>query len=167
MVELIYRDYLIRDWRQEDREIVSHIISNVLQEYNLTWQPEEADKDVVEIEHFYLKTGGEFWVVEKEQKLIGTAAYYPISRGENAVEIRKMYLLSIARRKGLGKYLLQELENAIFKRGFREIWLETASVLKEAVCLYENNGYQPTTEVETKRCDRAYYKKLSNPDSSR
>jgi putative acetyltransferase len=160
MVELIYQDYLIRDWQQDDREVVAHIIGSVLQEYNLTWQPEEADKDVVEIDHYYLETGGEFWVIEKERKLIGTAAYYPIARGEDAVEIRKMYLLPIARGKGLGKYLLQELEKAIVKKGFREIWLETASVLKEAVCLYENNGYQPITEVETKRCDRAYYKRL-------
>ncbi|MGF1674519.1 MAG: GNAT family N-acetyltransferase, partial [Rivularia sp. (in: cyanobacteria)] len=45
-------------------------------------------------------------------------------------------------------------------RGFQEIWIETASVLSEAVKLYEANGYIPATGVETKRCDRVYLKQL-------
>jgi putative acetyltransferase len=61
----------------------------------------------------------------------------------------------------LGKYLLQQLEKAIADRGFPEIWIETASVLKEAVQLYERNGYQPATGVETKRCDRVYVKLIT------
>ena len=91
---------------------------------------------------------------------MGTGAYYPIQRGENAVEIRKMYLLPNARGQGLGKYLLLKLEEAIAAKGFQQIWIETASVLKEAVKLYENNGYQPTSGVETARCDRVYVKNL-------
>jgi len=99
--------------------------------------------------------------VEREGEIVGTAAYYPIERGNNAVEIRKMYILPKARKQGLGKFLLQELESKIATRGFDEIWLETASVLKEAVKMYENNGYKPTTGVETQRCDRVYIKVLN------
>ena len=90
---------------------------------------------------------------------MGTAAYYPVKRGNNAVEIRKMYLLPKVRRLGLGRFLLQELEGAIAARGFEEIWIETASVLKEAVKLYESSGYLASTGVETKRCDRVYVKR--------
>jgi putative acetyltransferase len=88
-----------------------------------------------------------------------------VERGEKAVEIRKMYLSPAARGKGLGKYLLQELENAIANRGFHEIWIETASVLKEAVKLYESSGYQAATGVETQRCDRVYVKLIPQPFS--
>ncbi|MDP5339097.1 MAG: GNAT family N-acetyltransferase, partial [Nodularia sp. (in: cyanobacteria)] len=101
-----------------------------------------------------------FWVIEHQNQLVGTGAYYPIKRGKKAVEIRKMYLLSSVRGLGLGKYLLQQLEVAIANRGFEEIWIETASVLVEAVKLYESNGYQPATGVETPRCDRVYMKLL-------
>lgn len=45
-------------------------------------------------------------------------------------------------------------------RGFQQIWIETASVLTEAVKLYESNGYQKATGVETARCDRVYVKSL-------
>jgi putative acetyltransferase len=154
-----YRDFVIRDWEASDRDTAAEVISSILVEYGLNWEPTEADRDVVEVEQFYQNAGGEFWVVEQQGQLVGTAAYYPISRGNNAVEVRKMYLIPAVRGQGLGKFLLQQLESAIAKRGYQEIWVETASVLKEAVKLYESSGYQPTTEVETERCDRAYVKR--------
>jgi GNAT superfamily N-acetyltransferase len=233
-----YKDFLIRNWEQSDRTLASQVIHCILSEYGLGWEPNGADRDVLQVEECYLETGGEFWVIEHlastkdsseitnlqasegrlrsfsrdfsrqaniiehqnqivgtstkdsseitnlqasegrlrsfsrdfsrqaniiehQNQIVGTAAYYPIHRGEKAVEIRKMYLLPSARGLGLGKYLLQQLENAIASRGFQQIWIETASVLAEAVKLYESNGYEPATGVETARCDRVYVKKLS------
>jgi putative acetyltransferase len=117
---------------------------------------------VLEIEKYYLETGGEFWILlNAGGQVIGSAGYHPISRSVGAVEIRKMYLLRAYRGRGLGRYVLGELEKAIKLRGFQEIWIETASVLKEAVQLYENNGYVASSGVETVRCDRVYVKKLT------
>ncbi len=155
-----YQDFVIRDWHKSDRTSTAEVIKTVLEEYGLPWQPKSADRDVIEIESAYVETGGEFWVVEKNSTIVGTAAYQPISRGQNAVEIRKMYLLAEVRGKGLGKYLLQELEKAIAIKDYQEIWLETASILKEAVVLYERSGYQPVNDVETERCDLAYFKRI-------
>lgn len=158
-MEIQYKDCLIRSWEQRDRASAFYLIRDILSEYGLGCEPNGADRDVYEVEIFYHVVGGEFWVVEKQGCLVGTAAYYPIKRGNNAVEIRKMYLLPEVRGQGLGKFLLKELESAIAARGFTEIWIETASVLKEAVKLYESNGYLLGTGVETKRCDRVYVKR--------
>ncbi|MBE9019588.1 GNAT family N-acetyltransferase [Chroococcidiopsidales cyanobacterium LEGE 13417] len=155
-----YKDFLIRDWNQSDRLFAAAVISSVLAEYGLCWEPVGADRDVLEVENYYLATGGEFWVVESQGQIVGTAGFYPLHRGEKAVEIRKMYLLPQVRRLGLGKFLLQELEKAIAAKGFQQIWIETASVLVEAIKLYESSGYQPATGVETARCDRIYVKTL-------
>ncbi|MEM1392386.1 MAG: GNAT family N-acetyltransferase [Cyanobacteria bacterium P01_H01_bin.150] len=160
MTSLYFRDFLIRQWKLSDRHCASEIIRSVLSEYGLDWEADGADKDVLEVEDYYLDNGGDFWVIEYQGKVVGTGAYYPIERGENSVEIRKMYLLPKARGFGLGKYLLQQLEAAISCRGFKQIWIETASVLNEAVKLYESNGYKPATGVETERCDRVYFKEL-------
>ncbi|AFY87465.1 MAG: hypothetical protein CLLPBCKN_004446 [Chroococcidiopsis cubana SAG 39.79] len=159
-MQAIYKDFLIRDWSQSDRNLVAAVIGSVLAEYSLDWEPLGADRDVLEVENYYLATGGEFWVVESQGQVVGTAGYYPFHRGETAVEIRKMYLLSQARKLGLGRFLLQELEKAIAAKGFQQIWIETASVLVEAIKLYESSGYQPATGVETARCDRIYVKNL-------
>ena len=156
-----YRDFVIRDWEPRDCIAAADVIHSVLTQYNLGWEPEGADRDVLEVEECYLATGGEFWVVKKQGQIVGTSAYYPVVRGNNAVEIRKMYLLSSARGQGLGKFLLQKLEEAIALRGFEQIWIETASVLVEAVKLYESSGYIPAEGVETERCDRVFVKFLA------
>jgi putative acetyltransferase len=155
-----YRNYTIRSWQPVDRQAAAEVIKNALAEYGLGWEPDGADRDVLEVEQYYLDRGGEFWVIEDQAEIIGTSAYYPYHRGEQAVEIRKMYLAPTARGQGLGKYLLGELERSILAHGYQEIWIETASVLAAAVKLYEANGYQPATGVETLRCDRVYVKYL-------
>jgi putative acetyltransferase len=159
-MEVLYRDFVLRDWQSHDRATAAAVIQTVLAEYGLGWEPLGADRDVLEVERFYLQANGEFWVIEHQDAIIGTGAYYPIQRGHNAVEIRKMYLLPTARGQGLGRFLLQQLEATIASRGFSQIWLETATVLKKAVQLYERSGYQPATGVETARCDRVYVKWL-------
>ncbi len=155
-----YKDFLIRDWQAKDRAEAAELIHSVLSEYSLSWEPHGADRDVLQVEECYFQSGGEFWVIEYQNQLVGTAAYHPIERGKNAVEIRKMYLLPQARGCGLGKYLLQQLEATIISHGFEQIWIETATVLAEAVKLYQRHGYQPTTGVETDRCDLVYIKLL-------
>lgn len=161
MIKARYRDFVIRDWQQRDRTESASVISTVLAEYGLAWEPTGADEDVLEVEKYYLTAGGEFWVIEQQNRIVGTGAYYPIKRGKQAVEIRKMYLLPAIRGMGLGKYLLQQLESAIALQGYQQIWIETASVLAQAVKLYETSGYQPAEGVETPRCDRVYLKLLS------
>lgn len=158
-----FKSFLIRDWQPADRSAAADLIGQILTDYGLGWEPEGADVDVVQVEKYYRSGGqsGEFWVVEQGGTLVGTAAYLPIERGEQAVEIRKMYLLPVARGQGLGRFLLGQLEGAIAARGFKEIWLETATVLKEAVAMYESSGYQPATGIETTRCDRVYKKTIN------
>jgi putative acetyltransferase len=157
-MQTYYRNFLIRNWQPRDRTIVCDLIRSVLAEYGLGCEPEGCDRDVYEIEQAYWQAGGEFWVVEYLGQLVGTGAYYPVARGNHAAEIRKMYLLPEARGQGLGRFLLQLLEQAIEAKGFQQIWLETATVLREAVKLYEGSGYQLSTGVETQRCDRVYVK---------
>lgn len=162
-MEAHYQDFLIRDWRAQDRVAAAALIRFVLAEYGLGWEPQGADQDVLAVEDLYLAREGEFWVVEQQGKLVGTGGYYPVPR-DSTVEIRKMYLLPEVRRRGLGRFLLQTLEQAIAARGFQEIWIETASILVEAVKLYERSGYWAATGVETARCDRVYVKSLNKSD---
>lgn len=155
-----FRDFVIRAWQPKDRQVAAEVIRSVLAEYGIGWEPDGADRDVYEVETAYVQVGGAFWVVEQQGQVMGTAAFYPVNRGVGTVEIRKMYLLPQVRGKGLGRWLLQRLEQEIVAQGFREVWIETASVLQEAVKLYESSGYLPATGIETERCDLIYSKVL-------
>lgn len=164
-----YQNYTIRSWQPADRLAAAAVIATALAEYGLGWEPDGADRDVLAVEEYYLDRGGEFWVIAADGRIVGTSAYYPClvhssipaTSSEKSVEIRKMYLDSQARGRGLGKYLLGALERAIAARGYREIRIETASILTAAVKLYESHGYEPIADVETARCDRAYVKIIS------
>ena len=61
-----YQNFSIRDWQASDRKAAAAVIHQVLEEYGLPWQPELADRDVIEVESAYLEAGGEFWVVEED-----------------------------------------------------------------------------------------------------
>jgi putative acetyltransferase len=165
-MQIHFQDFLIRDWQPSDRQTAAALIAQVLAEYGLSWEPVGADQDVIEVEQSYLQQGGAFWVIEQQGQVVGTAAYRPVLPSNAAklespgVEIRKMYLLRTVRGQGLGTFLLHQLEATIKNQGFQTVYLETARVLKEAVVLYERNGYQPSNHLETKRCDLAYQKTL-------
>jgi len=156
----LHQDILIRDWQPDDRQRVSQLVRDAFGEFGLAFEPDGADYDAIRVEEAYWKTGGEFWVVEQAGRLVGCGGYHPCHRGERAVELRKMVLSPGARGRGLGRTLLQMLESAAAQRGFLEVWLETATVLQQAIALYESSGYSLTTGVETTRCDRVYVKPL-------
>jgi putative acetyltransferase len=61
----------------------------------------------------------------------------------------------------LGKRLLENLLAAARRGGFREVWLETNSVLTEAITLYRKYGFEPIdSEHLLPRCDQAYLLRL-------
>ncbi|OKH18867.1 GNAT family N-acetyltransferase [[Limnothrix rosea] IAM M-220] len=156
-----WQKFKIRDWQKGDRLAAAAVVKNVLEEYDVGWEPERADKEVFEIESHYWENDGEFWVVEQAGKIVGTAGYHPIRRGTKAVEIRKVYLLESVRGKGLGKYLMAELEKAIAAKGYQQIWVETISRFQAAKHIYESTGYEAATGIETERCDLVFVKHLN------
>ena len=72
-----------------------------------------------------------------------------------------MYLHRAYRGKGLGRRLLEDALARARQAGFRRITLETASVLKEAIRLYERYGFKPFRPDHLScRCDQAYVLEL-------
>jgi putative acetyltransferase len=57
------------------------------------------------------------------------------------VEVKRMYVLPACRGLGLGKQLLEALEQHVRHRGARVIRLETGTAQAEALELYERAGY--------------------------
>ncbi|WP_017711949.1 precorrin-3B C(17)-methyltransferase [Prochlorothrix hollandica] len=170
-----YSDILIRDWRPSDRPQAAHLVAQVLGEYGLSWDPEGVDRDIVQVETAYWDRGGELWVLEQGGTLVGTGGYYPVSHPQTgpgepapgepktAVELRKFFLLPQVRGQGLGWRLLHHLEAAIAARGFRQIWVETVTVLTEATRLYSRNGYDRRQDLNPaiSRCDLVFHKTLT------
>ena len=62
---------------------------------------------------------------------------------ETTGELRRMYVLPAHRGKGLGRALLERLEDAGRDLGYTTMRLETGNEAPEAIGLYTSAGYEP------------------------
>ncbi len=132
------------------------LVFDVLAEYGLAPEPEGVDVDMRDLEGAYFERGGWFGVwLDEDGAIIGSAGLCRVN--DSTCELRKMYLRASARGRGYGRSML---DRAIFEakqRGFTRVELETASVLKGAIGLYEKFGFrrEPLEPHCAKRCDVA------------
>src|SRR6218665_734922 len=61
--------------------------------------------------------------------------------GEQAVEMKRMYVKPEFRRRGVSSSVLIELEKWAGEMGYREAVLETGNKQEEAIAMYEKYGY--------------------------
>jgi len=150
----------LRPASNKDGRKITDLVYGVLIEYGLKPDGACTDADLKDIEHSYFEPGGTFCVLEEEGgSIIGAYGLYPVDK--RTCELRKMYLRSSYRGKGLGKLLLDDALSKARRMGFERMTLETASVLKEAIALYKSYGfveYEP--EHLSSRCDQAYVLEL-------
>lgn len=138
-----------------DCEKVQNLVFGVLAEYHLQPDPQSTDSDLSDIEKNYIDRGGVFEILEDQTgNMLGTAGLFPIDA--ETIELRKMYFDKSLRGKGFGKLILERMIKEAKRRGFKRIYLETNSVLREAIGLYEKFGFTPTEEKHAARCDQAY-----------
>ena len=150
-------EILARPATNADCEKVKALVFGVLSEYGLESDPNGTDADLNDIEANYIKAGGLFEILEDAQgNLLGTVGLFPIDA--KIVELRKMYFDKSLRGRGFGKKTLERMIERARELKFKRIYLETASVLREAIGLYEKYGFKPTREgIHSARCDAAYF----------
>jgi len=151
-------EYRIRDASNADGPAVVGLVFGVLREFGLDPHPSGTDADLADIEASYLATGGAFEVIEApDGAIVGSVAIYPLDRSAGLCELRKMYLHRDWRGRGLGKLMLQRALRRAKQLGFRRVEIETASVLKDAIALYERVGFRKTSHrPRAPRADQAY-----------
>ena len=151
----------IRSATNADRAQIEELVFGILRSFDLALDRDGTDKDLSDIEANYVARGGVFEVIENsDSKIVGTIGLYPLD--ETTIELRKMYFDPSIRGRGLGKQMLKEMIEKAKILGYLRVYLETASVLAQAVHLYESEGFQPVEVKHTPRCDQAYVLELSD-----
>lgn len=151
----------LRPATNADSRQVRDLVFAVLEEYGLKPDPGCTDADLDDIEQSYFARGGAFRVLEnRDGSIIGAYGLYPM--GNQTCELRKMYLRREYRGQGLGRNLLEDALTKARQLGFKRVVLETASVLREAIALYESYGFVPhQPDHLSARCDQAYRLELT------
>jgi GNAT superfamily N-acetyltransferase len=101
--------------------------------------------DLLDVENFYCKGKGNFWIATDNKKLIGSIAL--IDTGNRQSALRKMFVHKDYRGKdkGMGQQLLDHVIGWCRQKGIDEIYLGTFDKLLAAQKFYLKNGF---VEVE-------------------
>ena len=80
-----------------------------------------------------------FLIARVDSQPIGCAALRPLEK--EIAEVRRMYVVPSARRQGVGRRLLAQLEGRAGQFGYRALRLETGNRQQEALALYKAWGF--------------------------
>jgi putative acetyltransferase len=147
-----------------DAATAATIIAEALAEYGLPFDPDGRDADVAtfgskpeqdDVVALDVASGG----------AVGVASLGP--QGEPGVGwISKVFVARSARRRGAGRSLMRALHDAARDRGYREIGLRTRVVFREAIALYEAEGYARRDDASAvlESGDVVYYRRVPSLD---
>ncbi len=95
--------------------------------------------------HYMRPPGSHFWVAERSGEIVGTVGVQRVNAEE--AELRRMSVASAFRRQGIGRRLLETVEEFCRRNGYSRIALSTVLHLEPAVRMYTASGYQPTRQA--------------------
>lgn len=136
----------LRPIRREDNPTVARIIRTVMTEYGAVGRGYSIeDPEVDAMFEAYNQPRSYFLVVENaDGELVGCGGVAPLRGGDaDTCELKKMYFLPEARGQGMGRRLVETLEDAARQRGFRYMYLETIAAMQEANRLYQRLNFDP------------------------
>jgi putative acetyltransferase len=122
----------------DDGPSVREFVFATLRSYGIEPDPEGLDADVVAFGTAGDGPTAEF-VAEVDGRAVGSVALSP--RAEGVAWLSKLFVDAAHRGRGLGHALLTRAVEEARTRGYRRIDLETRTIFREAVGLYEATGW--------------------------
>lgn len=98
------------------------------------------DNDLKNIEKHYFDNNGTFILAIEGDTLIGMGAFRRIDA--TTAEIKRMRVEPKMQGKGIGKYLLNQLEKRARSQGYSVLVLETSDKQERANALYSKSGFK-------------------------
>lgn len=156
----------LRPIKKEDNESIARIIRTALEDYGLD-KPGTAyyDPQLDNLSDYYNNQDrAEYFVLEKDDQVIGGGGYSAFAQREDVAELEKLYIDEDHRRQGFSGLLIKKIEEAAQKNGYQHLYIETSQVLDAANLVYVHYGYQSRDEAlegsEHEAMDRFFIKKL-------
>jgi N-acetylglutamate synthase-like GNAT family acetyltransferase len=132
---------MIETYQEKYKAEIAQLILNIQQnEFNVPVTISDQP-DLLDIENFYFRKNGNFWVAVENERVIGTIALIDIGNRQSA--LRKMFVHKDYRgkEKGIGQLLLNTLIGWCRQKGINEVYLGTVEQLHAAKRFYERNGF--------------------------
>jgi len=137
-------DITIRLARDVDAADISSLLLESFAEYESLYNPESFAATAIPSGQLANRiVEGPVWVAVSRGRIVGTVSAIPSG---DSLYIRGMGVLPAARGQRIGERLLTTVEEFAALRDFRRMLLSTTPFLDRAIRLYENFGFQRTSE---------------------
>lgn len=134
---------IIRPIRPSDNKYLAALIREVLDELEVPKKGTTyADEELDHMYEAFTRPRAAYFVVEEKGRIIGGAGIIQL-RNESAdiCELQKMYLLPVARGRGVGSKLLQKCLRIAGEMNYKRCYLETMSDMETAQQMYIKAGF--------------------------
>jgi putative acetyltransferase len=135
---------LVRKIVTDDNAAMAAIIRNSLLEFNAA-KPGTVyfDETTDHLSDVFRENRSAYFVVEIDNEIAGGCGFYP-TQGlpEDMCELVKLYVSKKYRHNGYGQTLLQKCMQEAKKKGYQKMYLESMPELKNAIAMYEKNGFE-------------------------
>ncbi|KAF6626679.1 GNAT family N-acetyltransferase [Paenibacillus sp. EKM208P] len=137
MINSIFLKEYSTEYQSQVVDLILHIQKD---EYNIAIAKEDQP-DLLDIENFYQRGNGNFWVALSEGTVVGTIALLDI--GNRKTALRKMFVKQNYRGKtfNASNQLLHHAIGWARERSIEEIYLGTTPQFVAAHRFYEKNGF--------------------------
>ncbi len=138
------RNISIRFAMQKDAESISAVLYQSFIEYKPLYTPEAfsvTTPDAIQV--LKRMQEGPIWVALLNQKVVGTISGVEKNIG---LYIRGMGIIPEARGNKIGWKLLEQVEAFAIEKEIKKLFLITTPFLERAICLYEQFGFQLSSE---------------------
>ena len=157
---------IVRPFQATDTDVVREIFAQGLLDFAGDYMTQVGDyvreslnDDLADIPANYLIPPGScFWVAEVDGEIKGMVGIQ--RRGDEEAELRRMSVASDARRQGIGRQLLETVEDFCRTWGYARVRLTTHMMLEPAMALYRKNGYCMAAEGTGRVVTRGFVKEL-------
>jgi putative acetyltransferase len=141
-----------------DGDAVRRIVFDTMRAYGVEADPEGIDRDVMSFGQSVAGTMA--FVVEVDKRVVGSVIITP--RGNGRATLSKFFLSDAHRGRGIGRALLESAVSAARDAGLIGLDLDTKSVFREAIHLYETTGWKsiPQTDPDSP-CELLYALELT------
>jgi GNAT superfamily N-acetyltransferase len=102
------------------------------------------EEEIDRVSDYYREREGGFWVAVESENIVGTFGLE--ASGDDAMELRRMYVDPDVRRLGIARRMLRVAEEECRRRGRTRMVLSTSELQQEALSLYRNAGYELVRE---------------------
>jgi len=139
---------IIRTINKDDNQKLAKIVRDTLTEFNANKPGTVFYDDTTDhLFEAFQRNRCEYFVALLDDEVIGGAGIYATEGlPADTCELVKLYLMPIARGKGLGKLLMEYCIAEAKDQGYKKMYLETMPELISAIPMYEKLGFTYLTK---------------------